>query len=128
MKDFLIKNWYYVLLAVLAVLSFTVSLIVSIKKNKGTNLLDSVKVSLMENIPFWAVLSENLVSGEDKKNNVISLGIALASKILGKKLTGEETDYFVAFITEQLEKVLSAPQKKLVKAENPQKSKYRIGG
>ena len=128
MKDFLIKNWYYIFLAVLAALSFTVSFIVSVKKKGKLNLLDSIKESILENIPFWAILSENLVSGEDKKNNVISLGIALAAKMSGKKLSEEETSYFVAFISEQLEKVLSAPQKKLVKAENPQKSKYRIGG
>ena len=123
MKEFFIQNWYYVLLAVLAVATFICSFV--IKRKANNNFLDSVKAALLENIPTWAIFSEGLVSGADKKNNVISLGIALASKMLGRGLTAEENSYFVAFISEQLEKILSAPQKKLVVAEKSQKSKYR---
>lgn len=120
MKEFLIANWYYIVLAFVAVAGFISSLIVSLKKKSG-NLFDSVKEALLENIPLWAVLSESLASGEDKKNNVISLGIALASKLLGKKLDAEEVNYFSSFISEHLEKILAAPQKKLAMTK---KSKY----
>lgn len=125
MKEFILKNWYYLALFVLALAGFIVS-VVAKKKGGKTNLLDSVKAALLENIPLWAIISEGLVSGEDKKNNVIQLGIALASKQLGRNLSAEENSYFVAFITEQLEKILSAPQKKLVAAEKPKKSPYTI--
>lgn len=120
MKEFLIANWYYIVLAFVAVAGFISSLIVSLKKKSG-NLFDSVKEALLENIPLWAVLSESLASGEDKKNNVISLGIALASKLLGKKLDADEVNYFSSFISEHLEKILAAPQKKLAMTK---KSKY----
>ena len=123
MQEFFIKNWYYILLAVLAVATFICSVV--IKRTGNNNFLDSVKAALLENIPYWAVISEGLVSGADKKNNVIGMGIALVSKMLGRGLTAEENSYFVAFISEQLEKILSAPQKKLVVAEKSQKSKYR---
>lgn len=128
MKDFLMKNWYFLIAALIMILSFTVSLIFALKRNKGKiNLLDSVKEALLENIPFWAVISENLVSGEDKKNNVISMGIALVSKMTGKKLSEEETSYFVSFISEHLEKVLAAPQKKMTVAKKAPAGKYRTG-
>lgn len=120
MKEFLINNWYYLVLAFVAVAGFISSLIVSLKKKSG-NLFDSVKEALLENIPLWAVLSESLASGEDKKNNVISLGIALAAKLLGKKLDADEVNYFSSFISEHLEKILAAPQKKLAMTK---KSKY----
>ena len=123
MQEFFIKNWYYILLAFLAVATFICSFV--IKRKGNNNFLDSVKAALLENIPYWAVISEGLVSGADKKNNVIGMGIALVSKMLGRGLTAEENSYFVAFISEQLEKILSAPQKKLVVAEKSQKSKYR---
>lgn len=126
MKDFLLKNWYYLILALLAVASFMISLIFSLKRRKGGSILDSVKEALLENIPFWAVISEGLVSGETKRDNVISLGIALASKMTGRKLTAEENDYFVAFISENLEKVLAAPQKKLQAPKTAQSGKYRV--
>lgn len=126
MKEFLLNNWYYMILAVIALVSFILSFIGIKKKNKNANIFDSVKAALLENIPFWAIISESMASGEDKKNNVISLGIALVSKMMGRKITPDENDFFVAFISENLEKVLAAPQKKLEKAEIAQKSKYTI--
>ena len=125
MKEFLLKNWYYIILAVLAIAGFITSLVLSLKRNKGANIWDSVKAALMENIPFWAIISEGLGSGEAKKDNVLTLGIALVNKLLGRKLTADENDYFVAFISEQLEKVLSTPQKKLEKPKNKANGKYR---
>lgn len=125
MKEFILNNWYYLLLAALALTSFIVSLIMSLKK-KGTDLLTSAKEALLENIPFWAVISENMTSGEDKKNNVLSLGLALVSKILGKKLNADETAYFMAFIADSLEKVLATPQKKLQPAKIDKKTKYTV--
>lgn len=125
MEEFLLKNWYFIILAMLAIISFIFSVVVAMKK-KGTNILDSVKEAILENIPFWTVISEGMASGVDKKNNVISLGMALASKMLGRNLTADENSFFVAFISEQLEKVLATPQKKLEKAEIAKKSKYTV--
>lgn len=126
MKEFLLNNWYYMVLALVALGSFVLSFISVRKKNKNANIFDSIKAALLENIPFWAIISEGLASGEDKKNNVISLGVALVSKMMGRKITADESAYFVAFISENLEKVLAAPQKKLQKAEIAQKSKYTV--
>lgn len=124
MKDFLIKNWYYIILAFVAVAGFISSLIIALKKGKNPNLFDSIKTALLEQIPFWAVMSEGLVSGQDKKNNVITLGIALVRKLLGRDLSADENNYFVAFVSDNLEKILTAPQKKLKTAEINKKSPY----
>lgn len=121
MKEFLLANWYYLIMAFVAVVGFVVSLCVSLKKNKGANILDSIKAAILEQLPIWAIMSEGLSSGANKKNNVISLGIALASKLLGRNLTADESYYFSSFISEQLENILSAPQKKLAMTN---KSKY----
>ena len=125
-KEFLLKNWYYIILSLLAIATFIVSLVSAKRRNKNLSLLERAKLALLENIPTWAVISEGFVSGADKKNNVITLGIALVRKILGRDLTADENDYFVAFISEGLEKILTAPQKKLQAAKNEPLSKYRV--
>lgn len=124
MKEFLANNWYYVLAAVLLVASFTSTIIIASKK-KGANIFDTVKEAILENLPYWIMLSESLAGGETKKANVLSLGVALASKMLGHNLTSEENDYFVAFISEHLEKVLTTPQKKLDAPKKAVSGKYR---
>lgn len=121
MKEFLLQNWYYILLAVVAIAGFISSLIISLKR-KPSNIFDSIKAAILEQLPIWAIMSEGLASGADKKNNVISLGIALANKLLGRNLTADENNIIASFIGENLEKILAAPQKKLAQT---QKSKYR---
>ncbi len=121
MKEFLLQNWYYILLAVVAIAGFISSLIISLKR-KPSNIFDSIKAAILEQLPLWAIMSEGLASGADKKNNVISLGIALANKLLGRNLTADENNIIASFIGENLEKILAAPQKKLAQT---QKSKYR---
>ena len=112
MLEFLKQNWYSLIVVALAIGAFLIALVKAMK-SKGSNIFDTVKEALLESIPTWAVISEELASGEDKKANVIALGIALASKMLGRKLNADESSYFISFITEQLEKILTAPQKKL---------------
>ena len=129
MKDFILKNWYYLILALLAIMSFTLSLVLAIKraKSKGKdNVFEAIKEALMEQIPFWAIISEGISGGENKKDNVISLGIALVNKLMGRKLTADENDYFVAFISEHLEKVLATPQKKLQAPKKAEEGRYRV--
>ena len=124
MKEFLLNNWYYLLIGVLAVASFIVSFILNMKKSKSANIMDSIKEALLENIPFWATISEGFATGQAKKDNVITLGVALVSRMLGRKLSADENDYFIAFIGEQLEKILSTPQKKMIAELKVQKGKY----
>lgn len=127
MKDFVLKNWYFLLLGFLAVCTFVLTLISMIKKikNKG-NVFDSIKEAILENLPFWITISEGLAGGETKKDNVISLGIALVSKMMGRKLSAEENDYFVAFIGDSVEKILSTPQKSLHEPKKGNTGKYTV--
>lgn len=125
MKEFLSQNWEKVIIVAVAVLSFIASLIITIKKKGSNNIIDSIKEAVLENLPFWCVLSEGLNGGESKRDNVLSLGIALVSKMLGRNLTADENDYFVAFISEHLEKILATPQKKLEAPKKADSSRYR---
>ena len=124
MLQFLQENWYSIIVVALAIGAFMIALIKALK-NKGSNVIDSIKEALLEAIPTWAVISEELASGEDKKANVIALGIALASKMLGRKLSADENTFFISFITDNLEKILTAPQKKLKTVEK-KKIKYTV--
>ena len=127
MIDFIVKNWDKIIIVSVAVAGFIASFVLAQKKKGKSDIIGSIKEALLENIPFWATISEGLSSGQAKKENVLSLGIALVSKMLGRNPTADENDYYLAFISEQLEKVLATPQKKMIKAET-QPSKYRIGG
>lgn len=124
MKEFLMANWYWIAAIILMFVSVFSTVFIAVKK-KGANIFDSVKEAILENLPYWIMLSESLAGGENKKANVLSLGIALASKLLGHNLTSDENDYFVAFISEHLEKVLATPQKKLDAPKKVDLGKYR---
>lgn len=126
--DFLLQHWKEILWAVLMLVSFTISLILAIRKRGKENILTSVKEALLEQIPTWAILSEGFSSGQAKKENVLTLGLALVQKMLGRNLSADENAFWVSFLTEQLEKILSTPQKKLTVVKKENVSKYRIGG
>ena len=121
-KQFLIQNWYLIAVVVLCIALFIVSLF----KNKNLGLVEKIKASLLEQLPIWIILSEQFNTGEAKMNNVLALGLALVSKMLGRALTADENTFFESFIREQAEKILSAPQKKLKTAEITKKSKYTV--
>lgn len=126
MIDFILKNWYYLILAFIAVATFIVSLISMIKKSKNKgNIIEMAKESCLENLPFWITISEGISGGEQKLENVLSLGIALVRKMLGRNLSADENDYFVGFIKESVEKILATPQKKLQAPKNSPSGKYR---
>lgn len=124
MLEFFKQNWYSLVVVALAIGTFLIAIVKALK-NKSSNILDTVKEALLESIPTWAIISEELSTGEDKKSNVIALGIALASKLLGRKLSADENSFFISFITEHLEKILAAPQKKLT-VVSKKVSKYTV--
>lgn len=129
MLEFL-KDYWNLIFDAFCVVLFIVSVVIAfIRKRKNKlNFLDSVKEALLENLPTWIILSENLKEGKDKKNNVISLGVAFATKLVGRELSPDETSYLVAFIENGLESILSTPQKKLETAEKQEEKTngYRI--
>ncbi len=113
--DFIIDNWYYLLSILILLLSFIISLV---RKRSNSNLVDSVKSSLLELLPSFISLAEvSDVPGEDKKNFVINLALDRISSLLGCKLSDADKSYWVSFITSSLESILSTPQKKSVTKE-----------
>ncbi len=110
--DFIVDNWYYLLSILILFLSFIISIV---RKRANSNLVDSVKSSLLELLPSFISLAEvSEVPGEDKKNFVINLALDRISSLLGYKLSDADKSYWVNFITSSLESILSTPQKKSV--------------
>lgn len=113
--DFIVDNWYYLLSILILLLSFIISII---RKRANSNLIDSVKSSLLELLPSFISLAEvSEVPGEDKKNFVINLALDRISSLLGCKLSDADKSYWVSFISSSLESILSTPQKKSVSKE-----------
>lgn len=113
--DFIVDNWYYLLSILILLLSFIISIV---RKRANSNLIDSVKSSLLELLPSFISLAEvSEVPGEDKKNFVINLALDRISSLLGCKLSDTDRAYWVSFISTSLESILSTPQKKSVSTE-----------
>ena len=113
--DFIVDNWYYLLSILILLLSFIISFV---RKRANSNLVDSVKSSLLELLPSFISLAEvSEVPGEDKKNFVINLALDRISSLLGCKLSDADKSYWVSFISSSLESILSTPQKKSVSKE-----------
>ncbi len=113
--DFILDNWYYLLSILILLLSFIISIV---RKRANSNLVDSVKSSLLELLPSFISLAEvSEVPGEDKKNFVINLALDRISSLMGCNLSDTDRAYWVSFITSSLESILSTPQKKSVSKE-----------
>lgn len=113
--DFICNNWYYLLSILILLLSFIISLV---RKRANSNLIDSVKSSLLELLPSFISLAEvSEVPGEDKKTFVINLALDRISSLLGCNLSDTDRAYWVSFISSSLESILSTPQKKSVSKE-----------
>ena len=113
--DFILDNWYYLLSILILLLSFIISIV---RKRANSNLVDSVKSSLLELLPGFISLAEiSEVPGADKKNFVIDLALDRISSLLGCKLSDADRAYWISFISSSLESILSTPQKKSVSKE-----------
>ncbi len=113
--DFIVDNWYYLLSILILLLSFIISIV---RKRANSNLVDSVKSSLLELLPSFISLAEvSEVPGADKKTFVINLALDRISSLMGCKLSDADRAYWVSFITSSLESILSTPQKKSVSKE-----------
>ena len=127
LKQFFIQNWQLIASACLFIVSFIIGLIT--RRKKGYTFSDILLGLISEQLPQWISLAEATGnSGEQKKVQVLNDALNYASKTLGRKLSEEETSIIIANASEQIEKILGTPQKKVaeeldVKAKK--KSKYR---
>ena len=127
LKAFFIQNWQLIASACLFVVSFVIGLIT--RRKKGYTFSDILLGLISEQLPQWISLAEATGnSGEQKKVQVLNDALNYASKTLGRKLSEEETSIIIANASEQIEKILGTPQKKVseeldIKAKK--KTKYR---
>ena len=111
LKEFFIHNWQLVASATLFILATVVGLIRT--KKKGGNILGYLLGLIWKELPEWVREAENKGgTAEQKKVFVLNRALNYASKQLGRKLSEEETSFFVANTSEQIENVLDTPEKK----------------
>ena len=126
LKEFLVHNWQLIASALLFVVSFIIGLIT--RRKKGYTFSDILLGLIAEQLPAWIkTVEDEGGNGEQKKVAVLNNALNFASKTLGRKLSEEETSFIVTQASEQIEKILSTPQKKdepkIVKVDK--KVKYR---
>lgn len=127
LKEFFIKNWQLILSAVLFIVSFIVGLIT--RRKKGYTFSDILLGLISEQLPQWISAAEATGNaGEQKKVQVLNDALNYAARTLGRKLSEEETSIIIANASEQIEKILGTPQKKVAEeadVKSKKVSKYR---
>lgn len=100
---------------VISALTLAVAVIGLIIKRKPKTLDDfSLIVSdVLSSVPVLVSKVEEAGHGQAKKNKVLDVCLSLTSKKLGRKLSDKERSIVIDKVSEQIEDVLTAPQKKL---------------
>lgn len=107
MKEFLTTYWFELVLIVITVVSCVVSIIR--KKPSKTN--EDVKLMIAEVLPGFINLAE--ASGVCGKAKLMFVVESILKRIR-KYVSGKDTSYWMTYIQEQVENILSTPQKKEV--------------
>lgn len=111
LQEFSVREWVIFGIGLVSILFNVLNSILS--ANKKTNILDSVKEAVIEWLPIAINLAEvSGTSGENKRSAVIRNALGFVAKKLGRQLTEDESIYFTSYVGNQLEMILSTPQKK----------------
>ena len=111
LQEFSVREWVIFGFALISVVFNVLGTILG--ANKKTNILDSVKEAVIEWLPIAINLAEvSGTSGDNKRSVVIRTALGFVAKKLGRQLTEDESVYFTSFVGNQLEMILSTPQKK----------------
>lgn len=126
LKQFFIQNWQLLASALLFIFAFIIGIIRS--KKKGYSFSDILLGLIAEHLPEWVSSAESDGgTGEQKKVSVLNNALNYASRTLGRRLSEEETSFVITQASEQIEKILEAPQKKpeAKKVEVKKNARYR---
>jgi len=112
-KKFILDNWILLVQVLVSVIVLVIGLINVGKKNK-TDMGLFIKESILEFLPHVINGAENIgiLSGADKKQQVVKLTLTYIQKLLHRALTEDEYAIYAAFIGEKTEEILTTPQKK----------------
>lgn len=99
---------------IITILSSVIALVVALIRRQKlvVNRIDEIKERLIESLPDLIMAVEVPGEGPLKLATVIKLGLELVKKLLNRALKDDEIDYFTGLITENVEKILSTPQRK----------------
>lgn len=108
MKDFLIQNWKLILECAVLLVSVVMFLI----RKKPVKVVDTLKEVIVRILPALIVLAENQegLKGADKLHFVLD---ELKKVLTGLGYGDEILSQYLPFAAEQVEVILSTPQKKV---------------
>lgn len=107
MKEFLTTYWFELVLVVLTV----VSCVISIIRKKPSKAVDDVKLIISEVLPGFINLAE--MSGVCGKAKLMFVVDSVMKRIKAY-VSSKDEQYWMTYISEQVENILSTPQKKEV--------------
>lgn len=108
-KQFFIQYWKYILIGFLYLVLLVCSLI---RKKVNCNLLDKFYSEVVNLLPGFICRVETPGNGESKKQAVILLACNQLEKLLGRKLSSDEFNFYSDKFSKLIEKILLTPTKK----------------
>lgn len=99
---------------IITIISSLIALIIALARRQKLviNRDDEIKEKLIESLPDLIMAVEVPGEGPLKLQTVIKLGLEFVKRLLHRALNDDEIDYFTGIITENVEKILSTPQRK----------------
>lgn len=111
MVDFIKENKELIISAL--TLLFTILALCIKRKPKTLDDFTLVVSEVLSVVPVLCSKVERVGEGASKKNEVLASSLELVRQRLGRKLSSKERDIVINKVSEQIEEVLKAPQKKL---------------
>lgn len=109
MLEFLKTYWR----EILEVVVLTVSIIIAtVRKKPSSSLVSDIKARLAVLVPVLVKQVESPGNGSEKKSIVIGKCLSAVTGFYGRKLQEDESSYWKQYVSNQIEDVLSTPQKK----------------
>lgn len=100
---------------IISALTLALTLVCVLVKRKPKT-LDEFTLAVSDVVSCVAVLVSKVEKpgeGQSKKNEVLNIALHLVSQKLGRKLSNKEREILIDKVSEQIEEVLKAPQKKV---------------
>lgn len=107
-----LREYKEVILSALAVLLTFICILIK-RKPKTLDDFTLALSDVLNFVPSLVIKAEEPKNGEAKRDKVLQASLSLMSSSLQRALTSKERSIVIKSVSEQIESVLTAPQKKL---------------
>lgn len=107
-----LREYKEVIIGILCVILTFLSILIK-RKPKTLDDFTLALSDILNVVPSLVIKAEEPKNGEAKKDKVLQASLSLMSSSLQRPLTSKERSIVIKSVTEQIESVLTAPQKKL---------------